>query len=56
MNNFIKYNLPCNLNKKYNTNYKHKKSKTFYSLLEVEHFLNNLNQVIKGIKMYKLLK
>ena len=40
-------NYPC---------YNNKKNNTFNSLLEVGCFLNNLKQIVKGIKMYKLLK
>ena len=37
-------------------NFKKCKENTVKSLYEVEHFLNNYNQFIKYIKLYKILK
>lgn len=47
-----------NVNKKIESNIDLKKRKvnTINSLLEVEHFLCNFNNIVKGFKIYNLLK
>ncbi|MBR0350797.1 MAG: hypothetical protein IJH76_03115 [Clostridia bacterium] len=46
-------NLKKNKKKK---NFKTLKNNTIHSLNDVEYFLNNLSQFIRGVKIYKLIK
>lgn len=42
--------------KKEKFNFKEKKENTVHSLFEVEHFLCNLKNVCKGLKLYSIMK
>lgn len=42
--------------KKKKFDFAQKKENTIRSLSEVEHFLCNLNQVVKGVKIFKILR
>lgn len=50
-----KKNLKASNSKK-NFNFKLYKNNTIKSLNEVEYFLNNFNNFIKYVKLYKILK
>lgn len=57
----INNNQSCKKNSKYqnqkkNFNFNLYKNNTIKSLNEVEYFLNNFNNFIKYIKLYKILK
>ena len=43
-------------NKKEKFDFKKRKENTVHSLFEVEHFLHDLKNVSKGLKLYKILK
>lgn len=43
-------------NKKEKFNFKEKKENTVHSLFEVEHFLCNLRNFCKGVKLYQIIK
>lgn len=43
-------------NKKKKKDFKTLKKNTINSLNEVEYFLNNLSQIFRGVKIYKLIK
>ncbi len=45
-----------NYEKKEKLNLKEKKENTIHSLFEVEHFLCNLKNICKGIKLYQIIK
>mgnify|MGYP005806531687 CR=1 FL=1 len=45
-----------NLPKKEKFNFKKRKENTIDSLFEIEHFLCNLQNVSKGIRIFKILK
>ena len=36
--------------------FKKRKDNTVHSLIEVEHFLRDFKQIIKGVKLYKIMK
>lgn len=56
-NNLIQY-CECENrgNKKKKKNFKTLKNNTINSLNDVEYFLNNLGQIFKGVKIYKLIR
>lgn len=37
-------------------NFKKAKNNTVKSLFEIEHFLQNFKQIVKGVKFYKVFK
>ena len=37
-------------------NFKKRKENAVHSLFEVEHFLHNFKNIVKGIKLYKIIK
>lgn len=43
------------LNKNKEFNFKEKKENTIHSLFEVEHFLCDLKNICKGIKLYNII-
>ena len=43
-------------NKKKKKDFKTLKKNTIHSLNDVEYFLNNLSQIFRGVKIYKLIK
>lgn len=43
-------------NKKEKFNFHEKKENTMHSLFEVEHFLHDFKNVVKGIKLYNIIK
>ncbi|MBR3255619.1 MAG: hypothetical protein IKF97_05350 [Clostridia bacterium] len=43
-------------NKKRKKDFKTLKNNTINSLNDVEYFLNNLGQIFKGVKIYKLIR
>ena len=45
-----------NSNKKQKIDFQKTKENTVHSLFEVEHFLCNLQQVTKGIRLFHILK
>ena len=45
-----------NSNKKEKFDFKKRKETTVASLFEVEHFLCNFKNVVKGIRLYQILK
>lgn len=47
---------PPKLPPKKKFDFKKKKDNTVNSLFEIEHFLRNFKQVVKGVKFYKVFK
>lgn len=45
-----------NENRKEKFNFKEKKENVSHSLFEVEHFLCNFRNVVKGFKLYNIIK
>ncbi len=45
-----------NESKKEKFDFKKRKENTIHSLFEVEHFLHDLKNIAKGVKLYKIIK
>ena len=43
-------------NKKEKFDFKKRKENTVHSLFEVEHFLHDFKNVLKGVKLYQIFK